>query len=106
MRRDLLNKTARSRYVQAMDNAGAEANRTNRMAVLANLALFDHEGTAKLIERSPHLKHATIRQLSAKLVLQVFTTAKRYSDEPRVLDVGAGDGSATLPFLELGARVT
>ncbi len=89
-----------------MNNVGAEANKTNQMAVAANLALFDREGTAKLIERSPHLKHLSIRQLYARLVLRVFTTAKRYSAAPRVLDVGAGDGSATLPFLELGARVT
>jgi SAM-dependent methyltransferase len=36
----------------------------------------------------------------------VFDNAKRYTEVPKVLDLGAGEGSVTLPFLELGADVT
>jgi SAM-dependent methyltransferase len=39
------------------------------------------------------------------LVLQVFDNAKKHKTHPTVLDLGAGEGSVTLPFLELGARV-
>src|SRR3989344_1929760 len=35
-----------------------------------------------------------------------YIEALRYSSPPKVLDLGAGDGSATIPFLEMGAEVT
>jgi SAM-dependent methyltransferase len=43
--------------------------------------------------------------LFAELAGDVFAHARRHSEVPTVLDLGAGEGSATLPFLELGARV-
>ena len=42
----------------------------------------------------------------ARLVAEVYERATHASATPRVLDLGAGEGSATLPFLALGARVT
>jgi len=78
----------------------------SQMAVLANLAEFDHEGTVRYIEGAPHLKHPRLRALYVSLVLRAFNTAKQFTHVPRVLDIGAGEGSATLPFLELGASVT
>jgi SAM-dependent methyltransferase len=41
-----------------------------------------------------------------KTVVTVYDFASRQSVVPRVLDLGAGEGSVTLPFLELGAKVT
>lgn len=78
----------------------------SQMAALANLAMFDKEGTAKYVLGSPHLKSACVRKLYESLVVRLFNTAKQHAGIPRVLDLGAGEGSATLPFLELGAHVT
>jgi SAM-dependent methyltransferase len=76
------------------------------MAALANVAMFNEEGTTKCVSTSPHLTHPMVRDLYARLVARSFNTAKKYADVPRVLDLGAGEGSATLPFLALGAHVT
>jgi len=58
------------------------------------------------VHRSPHIKHVSLRMFYAKLVTEVYNYALKYSDIIRVLDLGAGQGFSTLPFLELGARVT
>ena len=86
-------------WTQSKDNS-------HRLAALANVAMFNEEGTANCVSASPHLTHATICDLYAQLVARTFNTAKKYASMPRVLDLGAGEGSATLPFLELGAHVT
>jgi SAM-dependent methyltransferase len=79
--------------------------RIHRIAALANVSAYDAEGTREYIDGAPHIKHASLRQLYGKLVVQVFDDAAKHSRPPRVLDLGAGEGSVTLPFLELGARV-
>jgi SAM-dependent methyltransferase len=81
-------------------------NGDHRMAALANVAMFNEEGTTNCVSASPHLTHPTVRDLYATLVMRTFDTAKKSANVPRVLDLGAGEGSATLPFLELGAHVT
>jgi len=78
----------------------------NRMAVLANQALYDKQGMPDDAEVFPHLRHPQLLELYAGLVPRVFRAALQNSKPPRVLDLGAGEGSATLPFLELGAYVT
>lgn len=80
--------------------------RINRVAALANVAMYDSEATRRYIDGAPHIKHASLRRLYGGLVVRVFDEARRYADPPAVLDLGAGEGSVTLPFLELGARVT
>lgn len=79
--------------------------RINKVAALANLQAYNTEATKQYVDGAPHVKHATLRRLYGELVVQVFDSAKRQSKEPRVLDIGAGEGSVTVPFLELGARV-
>ena len=44
--------------------------------------------------------------LYGKLVVQIFDRATKQTKIPKILDLGAGEGSATLPFLDLGAKVT
>ena len=78
---------------------------TERVA-RANLAAFDSAGAAAYIDGAPHLKHASLRRLYAKLLVEVFERARRHTLSPRVLDLGAGEGSVTLPLLDLGAHVT
>ena len=80
--------------------------RIHRVAALANISAYDPEGTRKYIDGAPHIKHASLRALYANLLVQVYDFAKEYTAVPRVLDLGAGEGSVTLPFLELGATVT
>jgi len=79
--------------------------RINRIAALANVSAFDAEATREYIDGAPHVKHAALRKLYGKLVVQVFDSARKHTKIPKVLDLGAGEGSVTLPFLELGAKV-
>ena len=78
----------------------------NRAAALANISSFNAEATKNYIGDAPHLNHASLRRLSLDLLAGVYGFAGKYSTAPKVLDLGAGEGTATLPFLELGARVT
>lgn len=54
----------------------------------------------------PHIRHDSLRKLYAELLINLMEYAKAHTDAPRVLDLGAGNGSVTLPFLEMGAYVT
>jgi 2-polyprenyl-3-methyl-5-hydroxy-6-metoxy-1,4-benzoquinol methylase len=80
--------------------------RIHRIAASANVSAYDPETARKYIDGAPHIKHASLRSFYADLVIQVYDAAKEHTTAPRVLDLGAGEGAATLPFLELGARVT
>ena len=79
--------------------------RIDRIAALANMSAYDAEATRKYVDGAPHIKHASLRQLYGKLVVQVFDNARKHAKIPVILDLGAGEGSVTLPFLELGAKV-
>lgn len=79
--------------------------RVNRVAALANVAAYDAEATREYVDGAPHVKHAALRRLYGELVVRVFDAARTHAANPVVLDLGAGEGSVTLPFLELGARV-
>ena len=80
--------------------------RLNRLAALANEVAYGQKDVKAYIDGAGQIKHASLRELYGKLVLEVFDAASKYAAEPAVLDLGAGEGSVTLPFLELGARVT
>ena len=79
--------------------------RVNRIAATANRTAYEGEDAFAYINGAPHIKHETLRKLYGALVVRVFDTARLHVGVPKVLDLGAGEGSATLPFLELGARV-
>jgi len=80
--------------------------RLNRVAALANEVAYGRKDADAYIDGAPHIKHLSLRLLYGQLVLEVFDAAARHASPPRVLDLGAGEGSVTLPFLELGAKVT
>jgi SAM-dependent methyltransferase len=58
------------------------------------------------IDEAPHLKHQALRELYAAMSGDVLRRLGKSPAETRVLDLGAGEGTATMRFLELGARVT
>ncbi len=78
----------------------------HRSAAWANAQAYDAEGTRRYIDRAPHLKHASLKRLYLDMVAEVFDGAASHVAVPRILDLGAGEGSATIAFLELGAQVT
>ncbi len=79
--------------------------RINQVATLANISTYDQEMTKEYVDGAPHIKHASLRELYGRLVVRIFDNAKKHTTFPRVLDLGAGEGSVTLPFLELGSKV-
>ncbi|MGH8461582.1 MAG: class I SAM-dependent methyltransferase [Stenotrophobium sp.] len=81
-------------------------DRINRIAALANVSAYDEEAARNYADGAPHVKHASLRTLYAGLVVRTYDAARALNPVPEVLDLGAGEGSATLPFLELGAKVT
>jgi 2-polyprenyl-3-methyl-5-hydroxy-6-metoxy-1,4-benzoquinol methylase len=77
-----------------------------KTATLANQATYDSQATKGYASGAPHIKHASLRSLYSTLVARVFNYARTHStSSPEVLDLGAGEGGVTRPFLELGARV-
>lgn len=79
--------------------------RVNKIAALANIVAYNSELTKDYIDGAPHIKHASLRRLYGEMLVRVFDEAKKHNTVPRVLDIGAGEGSVTIAFLELGARV-
>jgi 2-polyprenyl-3-methyl-5-hydroxy-6-metoxy-1,4-benzoquinol methylase len=80
--------------------------RVNKIASLANKAVYDSQSSQKYIDGAPHIKHSMLRSLYGELVVTIYDFAATYTNTPTLLDMGAGEGSVTLPFLELGAKVT
>lgn len=80
-------------------------DRVHRMAALANVSAYNNAATKDYVDGAPHVKHASLRTLYGSLLVKVFDRAHTYIKVPKVLDLGAGEGSVTLPFLELGAKV-
>ena len=83
----------------------AGRKQTHNKVVLANISVFDSEATKTYAIRAPHLKHTKLKMLNSQLIGNVFEFAKQHTKNPKVLDLGAGEGSVTLLFLELGAKV-
>lgn len=59
----------------------------------------------RYLESAPHLKHPPLTALYRRLAVEAMRLTAPEGTTPRVLDLGAGEGSATLAFLEAGARV-
>lgn len=72
----------------------------------ANRSSYNASTNRAYIDGAPHLKHRSLQDLYAELVVRIYNRASTSGEAPSVLDIGAGEGSVTLPFLALGARVT
>jgi cyclopropane fatty-acyl-phospholipid synthase-like methyltransferase len=75
-------------------------------AAAANRAVYDSGWTEVFVEGAPHLKHADLRAKFDALLAHVLERATVDNSPPRVLDLGAGEGSVTRRLLERGAVVT
>ena len=64
--------------------------RINKIAALANISAYDTEATREYLNGAPHIKHVSLRTLYGKLVVQVYDAAKKHTNTPKVLDLGAG----------------
>jgi len=70
-------------------------------------ALYGPAEARAYVEGAPHLKHANLRDLYARLVAETMADARAAGiTTVDVLDLGAGQGDASIPFLAHGARVT
>jgi len=77
----------------------------NDIATRANRLVYDAMQAGEYMVDAPHLSHESIRSLYVQMVSSAFEIASQDGLVPTVLDLGAGDGIATKPFLSLGAHV-
>src|SRR2546421_1014943 len=71
-----------------------------------NQQWFSVQSKAEFIEGAPHLKHPQLRSRCSALAREIFEKVPKGKNVPLVLDMGAGDGTLTVPYLEMGAKVT
>jgi len=69
-------------------------------ARLANTASY---ATRDVLHGSPHLNHASVWAIYERMVRKALAAVK---PKPRVLDLGAGDGTASRLWVEAGASLT
>jgi 2-polyprenyl-3-methyl-5-hydroxy-6-metoxy-1,4-benzoquinol methylase len=81
-------------------------DRVTEIAALANKAAYNADHVQEYIDGSPHIKHESLRRLYAEQVVKILDFVSAPGKTVRVLDLGSGEGSVTLPFLQQGAKVT
>jgi len=83
-----------------------EHDQIQAASVAANQEWFATQTDGEFVEGSPHLKHPVLRGYCLQLAREAMQLGARGLLQPSVLDMGAGDGMLTIPFLEMGASVT
>ena len=78
----------------------------SKVAAEANKQEYGEHKTANYSEGAPHLIHSKINSLYCKLTEDIYKKAIGLLPNPSLLDLGAGEGGVTLPFLKLGFTVT
>jgi 2-polyprenyl-3-methyl-5-hydroxy-6-metoxy-1,4-benzoquinol methylase len=78
----------------------------NIAASRANMERYNALLPSKYVNGAPHIKHRGLFNMYSDLIFNVYQHAEKHTPVPRVLDIGAGEGTATRMFLSLGARVT
>ena len=72
---------------------------------LANASAYDEVAAESYLRGAPHLRHPTLRQRYETYAWELLNAARPATGAPTVLELGAGDGTTTLPFLRGGANV-
>lgn len=75
-------------------------------ALRANLATYTEFDERAYVNGAPHLKHTSIGRIYVGLVRDATQAVGRPASEISVLELGAGNGLASLPWLELGVKLT
>jgi SAM-dependent methyltransferase len=75
-------------------------------AATANIAVYESLDSESYADGAPHIKHEKLRRFYARLIARIVSQIGKDASSLSVLDLGAGEGSVTLQFLKLGARVT
>jgi ubiquinone/menaquinone biosynthesis C-methylase UbiE len=87
-----------------MSNLKTRKGPDAQRAAAINQEYFADKSLAEFVEGSPHLKHAQLREFCQRLAKEAFDRVPPQA--PTVLDMGAGEGMLTLPYLQWGAQVT
>ncbi|HEY0552578.1 MAG TPA: class I SAM-dependent methyltransferase [Verrucomicrobiae bacterium] len=87
-------------------NATTEPRRDRHTpeSVFINQQYFRDMYGKAFVEGAPHLKHSSVGAFCGELATEAFNRC-RPAGVPTILDMGAGDGMLTLPYLKLGAQV-
>lgn len=80
--------------------------REDRAAILANQIFYELDLGKNYLNGAPHLKHLELRSLYVSLAAKAYERILQHVPVPKILDLGAGEGTSTLVFLNLGAYVT
>lgn len=75
-------------------------------ALRANIATYAGIDERRYVNGAPHLKHAAVGAIYRDLVAQAVRRMGREPKELSVLDLGAGSGLASIPWLDLGVKLT
>jgi SAM-dependent methyltransferase len=75
-------------------------------ALRANLEVYEHFDEQSYVNGSPHLRHSSIGARYAALIDRAISRTHRNRADISVLDLGAGNGMASIPWFKRGVRVT
>jgi ubiquinone/menaquinone biosynthesis C-methylase UbiE len=75
-------------------------------AAAANSVSYASLSRDAYIRGAPHIRHSCLRALHDELTQKVLEEALKHSPAPRILDLGAGEGSLTATYLRRSAKVT
>ncbi len=86
----------------AWNRSGATAE----IALNANLSTYERLDERSYVNGAPHLKHASINLIHRSLVVEAIHGIGRDPEDISVLDLGAGSGLASIPWLRRKVRLT
>jgi len=75
-------------------------------ALNANIAAYDSVNEKAYVNGAPHLKHASIANIYKSIVDSAIARVGRDPGTISVLELGAGNGLASIPWFERHVRVT
>jgi len=79
---------------------------TEGRAARANSLSYDSLSRNEYVLGAPHIRHPHLQRMYDGLAAKTFETIQKVVPIPRILDLGAGEGSVTATYLNLGASVT